>query len=107
MDAPDAIAKAPLQLWRALKSFWSSTRKTSCRISNEDVIIYNNDYMKKLSASYQNQVVNIHKSNYSFNGWETKMKSINSPSNRMKLLPNVLEQEIKLILDAHSNIKHK
>ena len=45
----------------ALKSFLIFYReKPIAEISNEDVIVYNNDYILKnnLSASYQNQIVN-------------------------------------------------
>jgi integrase/recombinase XerD len=79
-------------------------------ISNDDVIIYTNDYILKnnLSASYQNQIVNAIKL-YFKTVRETKVEieKIHRPK-RAKLLPNVLsKEEIKLILNAHSNIKHK
>jgi integrase/recombinase XerD len=61
-----------------------------------------------LSASYQNQIVNAIKLFFQTIR-ETKMMvdKIHRPK-RAKLLPNVLsKEEIKLILNAHSNIKHK
>ena len=95
----------------ALKSFLIFYReKPIAEISNEDVIVYNNDYILKnnLSASYQNQIVNAIKLFFQTIR-ETKMMvdKIHRPK-RSKLLPNVLsKEEIKLILNAHSNIKHK
>ena len=95
----------------ALKSFLIFYReKPVSEITNEDVIIYNNEYILKnnLSASYQNQIVNAIKLFFQTIR-ETKMMvdKIHRPK-RSKLLPNVLsKEEIKLILNAHSNIKHK
>ncbi|MFV8466356.1 tyrosine-type recombinase/integrase [Flavobacterium sp. LB1P62] len=95
----------------ALKSFLVFYReKTISEINNEDVIIYNNDFILKnnLSASYQNQIVNAVKL-FFITIRETKIEvdKIHRPK-RAKLLPNVLsKEEVKLILNAHSNIKHK
>lgn len=95
----------------ALKSFLVFYRdKPIQEISNDDVIIYTNDYILKnnLSASYQNQIVNAIKL-YFKTVRETKIEieKIHRPK-RSKLLPNVLsKEEVKLILEAHSNIKHK
>jgi integrase/recombinase XerD len=95
----------------ALKSFLVFYRKKpTAEITNEDVIIYNNEYILKnnLSASFQNQIVNALK--LFFRTVQNKVivvDAIHRPK-RSKLLPNVLsKQEIKLILNAHSNIKHK
>ena len=95
----------------ALKSFLVFYReKPVSEINNEDVIIFNNDYIlkKKLSASYQNQTVNAIKLFFR-TVRETKIEvdKIQRPK-RAKLLPNVLsKEEIKLILNAHRTIKHK
>ena len=95
----------------ALKSFLIFYReKAVVEITNEDVIVYNNEFILKnnLSASYQNQIVNAIKLFFQTIR-ETKMEvdKIHRPK-RAKLLPNVLsKEEIKLILNAHSNIKHK
>lgn len=95
----------------ALKSFLVFYReKPITEITNEDVIVYNNEYILKnnLSASYQNQIVNAIKLFFQ-TIQETKMMvdKIHRPK-RAKLLPNVLsKEEVKLILNAHSNIKHK
>jgi len=95
----------------ALKSFLIFYReKPIAEITNEDVIIYNNEYILKnnLSASYQNQIVNAIKLFFQTIR-ETKMMidKIHRPK-RATLLPNVLsKEEVKAILNAHSNIKHK
>ena len=95
----------------ALKSFLIFYReKPIAEISNEDVIVYNNDYILKnnLSASYQNQIVNAIKLFFqTIRNTKMMVDKIHRPK-RSKLLPNVLsKEEIKLILNAHSNIKHK
>lgn len=95
----------------ALKSFLIFYReKPVIEINNADVIVYNNEYILKnnLSASYQNQIVNAIKLFFR-TILETKIEvdKIHRPK-RAKLLPNVLsKEEIKLILNAHSNIKNK
>ena len=95
----------------ALKSFLVFYReKAVAEITNEDVILYNNEHILKnnLSASYQNQIVNAVKLFFQTIR-ETKIivDKIHRPKNA-KTLPNVLsKEEVKLILNAHSNIKHK
>ncbi|MDO9038083.1 MAG: site-specific integrase [Lutibacter sp.] len=95
----------------ALKSFLVFYRERPIQeITNYDVIVYNNEYILKnnLSASYQNQIVNAIKLFFK-TILETKIEieKIHRPK-RAKILPNVLsKEEIKLILNAHSNIKHK
>ncbi len=95
----------------ALKSFLVFYRdKAVADINNEDVIIYNNEYIlkNKLSASYQNQVTNSIKLFFQTIR-ETKMlvDKIHRPKNA-KTLPNVLSKEeaFKLI-DLTTNLKHK
>ena len=95
----------------ALKIFWLyfETKEVNA-ITNDDVIEFNNDYILKnnLSASYQNQVVNAIKLFY-----RTQYDKLLNPDvvhrpRREHKLPNVLsKEEIKLILQAHGNIKHK
>jgi integrase/recombinase XerD len=80
----------------ALKSFLIFYReKPVAEITNQDVIIYNNEYILKnnLSASYQNQIVNAIKLFFQTIR-ETKMlvDKIHRPK-RSKLLPNVLSKE--------------
>jgi len=95
----------------ALKSFLVFFReKPIAEITNEDVIIYNNDYILRnnLSASYQNQIVNALKLFFTTIR-ETKMdiNKIHRPK-RAKLLPNILsKEEVKALLEAHTNLKHK
>ena len=79
-------------------------------ISNQDLIIFNNEYILKqqLSASFQNQVINAVK--LFFKTIENKKIDIGLiyRPKREKLLPNVLSKvEVKQILEAHTNIKHK
>jgi integrase/recombinase XerD len=95
----------------ALKSFLVFYREKAIQeISNDDVIIYNTNYILKnnLSASYQNQIVNAIKLYFKIvRETKVEIEKIHRPK-RAKLLPNVLsKEEIKLILNAHSNIKHK
>jgi integrase/recombinase XerD len=95
----------------ALKSFLVFYReKAVAEITNEDVIIYNNDYILKnnLSASYQNQIVNAIK--LFFNIIASKKivtDAIHRPKNAKKL-PNVLSKEETFrLIDLTTNLKHK
>jgi integrase/recombinase XerD len=95
----------------ALKSFLTFyNQKPIGEISNDDLIRYNNEYIlnNNLSASYQNQIVNALKLFFR-TVRETKMDidKIHRPK-RAKILPNVLsKEEVKMILNAHTNLKHK
>lgn len=95
----------------ALKSFLLFFKeKPIAEITNDDVICYNNQFIlqNKLSTSYQNQIVNAIKL-YFTTILDTKIEidKIHRPR-REKVLPNVLsKEEIKLILNAHTNLKHK
>ncbi|MCX2681421.1 tyrosine-type recombinase/integrase [Galbibacter sp. EGI 63066] len=79
-------------------------------ICHEDFVHFNNDYIlkNKLSASYQNQIVNAIK--LFFHKMEnTKMniELIHRPR-RSRPLPSVLsKEEVKKILEAHGNLKHR
>lgn len=95
----------------ALKSFLTFFReKEISEIRNEDVITYNNQYILKnnFSSSYQNQIVSAIKLYFSsIREKKIDIAKIHRPR-REKLLPNVLsKEEIKAILEAHSNIKHR
>ena len=95
----------------ALKSFLIFHRKKAIlEISNEDVITFNNLYIlnNNFSASYQNQIVSVIKLYFSsIREKKIDIDKIHRPR-REKILPNVLsKEEIKAILEAHSNIKHK
>ena len=84
--------------------------KSSEDITLEDIVHFNTAYILKrgLSSSYQNQVVNAIKlfvqvmANRSI-----RIEDIHRPR-REHRLPNVLSKaEVKAILDAHGNIKHR
>ncbi|MBM6499583.1 tyrosine-type recombinase/integrase [Flavobacterium macrobrachii] len=95
----------------ALKSFFVfHNNKSIDKITNEDIIIYNNEYIlkNKLSASYQNQVVNAIKLFFkTVKERSIEIEKVHRPK-RARVLPNVLsKEEVKAILEAHSNIKHK
>jgi integrase/recombinase XerD len=84
--------------------------KSIQEITNDDVIKFNNEYVlaRNLSASFQNQVVNAIKLFFK----TIVLKSIETEKvhrpKRPKLLPNVLsKEEVKAILKAHINLKHK
>jgi integrase/recombinase XerD len=95
----------------ALKSFLTFfSDKPIAEITNQDVVVYNNEFIlkNKLSASYQNQIINAIK--LYFGTLQKKRLEINELERpiREKKLPNVLsKEEIKLILSAPSNLKHK
>ena len=95
----------------ALKSFLIFCNTKAIKdINNEDVIGYNNEYILKnnLSSSYQNQVVNAIKLFFRILKDSTiEIAKIHRPK-REKVLPNVLsKEEVKAILEAHRNLKHK
>ncbi len=79
-------------------------------IENEDIIIFNNEYIlkNKLSASYQNQMVNAIKLFFQIiKNKKLNIELIHRPK-KSKILPNVLsKQEVKTILEAHGNMKHR
>lgn len=84
--------------------------KTDEEISNEDIIVFNHEYILKnnFSASYQNQVVNAIKLYFlTVYGRQIELEKIHRP--RMpKLLPNVLsKEEVRMILEVLGNSKHR
>ncbi len=95
----------------ALKSFlvFYNTKPTT-NINNEDVVNYHHQYILKnqLSSSYQNQIINAIKLYFKIiKETAIQVDKIYRPK-REKLLPNVLsKEEIKKILNANSNVKHK
>lgn len=95
----------------ALKSFLLFyNSKAVEEITNQDIITFNNEFIlkNKLSASYQNQIVNAVK--LFFRTTENKVMNeslIHRPKGG-KVLPNVLSKlEVKAILEHTNNIKHK
>jgi integrase/recombinase XerD len=79
-------------------------------INNEDIILFNNYYIlkKELSHSYQNQIINAIKLYFAkLRHTKVVIEMIYRPK-QQKLLPNVLsKEEVKMILNAHHNLKHK
>jgi len=84
------------------------SNKVPEEITAEDFVRFNTDYILKkgLSASYQNQVVNAIKLFYRVvENRQIRVEDMHRPR-REQRLPNVLSKhEVKLILDAHGNIK--
>lgn len=80
------------------------------QISNEDLIDFNNNYIlhNKLSASYQNQVVNAVKLFFrTIQQRSMEVELIHRPKTA-KLLPNILsKEEMKNLLAAPTNVKHR
>ncbi len=84
--------------------------KSISEISNEDVILFNNNYLLKngLSASYQNQVVNAIKLFFKTQTQNRINPDLVHRPKRASVLPNVLsKEEVKVILEVHANLKHK
>jgi integrase/recombinase XerD len=79
-------------------------------IDNNDLIHFNNAYIikNKCSSSYQNQVVNAVKLYYSTIEEKKLMPELIHRPKREKTLPNVLsKQEVKQLLTASGNMKHR
>jgi integrase/recombinase XerD len=95
----------------ALRVFFRFVQPEEIReITNEDLIRYNNDYILKnnFSQSYQNQVVNAIKLFFgAIYQHKMDLELVHRPR-REKKLPNVLsKEEVKRILDAPYNLKHR
>jgi integrase/recombinase XerD len=79
-------------------------------INNKDIILFNNDYIRKnnYSASYQNQVVNAVKLFFTvIKNTAMDIETVHRPK-REKKIPNVLsKEEVSAILGALNNLKHK
>jgi integrase/recombinase XerD len=95
----------------ALKSFLLFyNEKPIEQIHESDVIHFNNEYILKnrLSSSYQNQMVNAIKLFFrTQENCKLNPDLVHRPK-REKMLPNVLsKEEVKMILSAPSNIKHR
>jgi len=95
----------------ALRVFFCFHHEKSIDALNvEDVVVFNTDYIlsKSLSISYQNQVINAIKLFYK-NRYKRNMDiGLLERPRREKRLPNVLSKnEIKLILEAPINLKHR
>ncbi len=115
-----------LRGWMASRRYSESTIQTYCEalaiflryyrdkpieeITNSDIVDFNNAYILKnhLSSSFQNQIINAIKLFfYTVENKRVNVELIYRPK-REKLLPNVLsKEEVKSILQAHTNIKHR
>lgn len=86
------------------------SKKPLNKITNADVVDFNNDYIKanKYSTSFQNQSVNAIKLFFSsIKDTQIITDKIHRPRSEKKL-PNVLsKEEVKSILNALTNLKHK
>ena len=95
----------------SLKTFFRfCTEKPIDQLDTDDVIRFNNDYIlrKGLSASFQNQVINAIKLFYRqrFNK-RMVVDNLHRPRSE-KRLPNILsKEEVKAILEAPINVKHR
>ena len=95
----------------ALKSVLVFYReKPIADITNQDVIVYNDEYIlkKNLSASYQNQTINAIKLFFKIiHNSKIVLEELHRPKNAKKL-PNVLSKEETLkLIDVTTNLKHK
>lgn len=104
----ESTIKTYVDAIRVFLKFFSE--KALYDIENNDIIIFNNEYIlkNKLSASYQNQMVNAVKLFFqTVQNRKLNIEQIHRPK-KPKTLPNVLsKEEIKVILEAHGNIKHR
>lgn len=95
----------------SLRTFFRfCSEKPIDELDTDDVIRFNNDYIlrKGLSASFQNQVINaiklFYRKRYNKN---MELDNLHRPRSE-KRLPNVLsKEEVKAILEAPINIKHR
>lgn len=79
-------------------------------ISNNDIIAFNNDYIlaKRLSASFQNQMVNSIKKFFLITvNKRIDLEAIHRPRREQKLPHVISKEEVKKILEAPRNIKHR
>ncbi|KIA89233.1 site-specific tyrosine recombinase/integron integrase [Kaistella jeonii] len=95
----------------SLKLFFVYFRnKSISELTNTDVLDFNNDHILKnnFSASYQNQITSAIKLYFrTIRNTNINVDKIDRPK-KNKVLPNVLSKdEVKNILDAHANVKHK
>jgi integrase/recombinase XerD len=84
--------------------------RTISSITNQDLIDFNNDYIlkKSLSQAYQNQIINGVKLYFNKVQKTHLQPQLIVRPRRERTLPNVLsKQEIKMLLAAHTNLKHR
>jgi len=84
--------------------------KPVCDLTNDDVVLFVNQYIlkNKFSFSYQNQIVNALKLYFrEIRKSKIEVEALQRPRREHKL-PNVLsKEEVKAILQAPTNIKHR
>jgi integrase/recombinase XerD len=100
--------KAYLEALRSFLNFFND--KEIDEFETNDLIHYNNDFIikNKLSCSYQNQIVNAVKLFFRSIEHQKMNPDLLHRPKREKNLPNVLsKEEVKMILEAHHNVKHK
>jgi len=104
----ESTIKTYLEALSSFLAFYND--KDVATITSQDLIRYNNEFIlrNKLSHSFQNQIVNAVKLFFgTIENSPMNPALIHRPKTQ-KLLPNVLSKaEIKQILEAHHNIKHK
>lgn len=86
------------------------TDKELKAIDNNDLQVFNNEYIlaNKFSAAYQNQIINGVKLFFRIVEQKAMQVELIYRPKSPKLLPNVLsKEEVKAILNAPKNIKHK
>ncbi len=87
-----------------------ATPKKSCEIESEDMVRFVNEYVipRRLSYTFQNQVISAAKLFFKHvHRIELDVESFERPR-REHRLPNVLsKEEVKLILQAPANLKHR
>jgi integrase/recombinase XerD len=84
--------------------------KAMCEIDNSDVILFNNEYVlkRKLSASYQNQTVSAIKLFFrTVRNRRLDVAKVHRPKSAKTLSAVLSREEVKLILEAHGNMKHR
>lgn len=95
----------------ALRTFFRYfSEKDTGEITNEDLIEFNNRYIlkNKLSASFQNQVVNAVKLFCRITENKKLDPELIHRPKRARVLPNVLsKEEVKAILEVQKNLKHR
>jgi integrase/recombinase XerD len=125
-NAEHQIKMQSFQQWLSSKRYAQSTIKTYTDalasffiffnnkaikdFETNDLIVFNNNYIlkNKLSNSYQNQIVNAIKLFFKSIEHQQMNPALMHRPKPEKLLPNVLsKEEVKQILEAHTNLKHK
>jgi integrase/recombinase XerD len=94
----------------ALRIFLRFCDKDARELDEKDLVRFNNQYIlgNRLSASYQNQVVNAVKLFFSVIEHKKMQPELLHRPRRARVLPNVLsKEEVRLLLDSMVNIKHK